>query len=115
MNNVTLDAGPTYPKFEEPITARPHRLHLLVENRTVSLQLDWGLIYVMTMSFIYLLCLSFVFTEINKMRIVLHSIAVSCVACATDNTELWLTPFAKQRRNPCSQTLTSVPGFEYAP
>ena len=33
-------------------------------------------------------------------------IVVSCEACATDNTELWLSPFGKQRRNPCSEPLS---------
>ena len=59
-------------------------------------------------SHVYRLCL-----YRNKQKaIVLHSIVVSCVACATDNTELWFSPFAKQRRilvpNPYLSTRISV-------
>ena len=37
------------------------------------------------------------------------------LACCTDETKLWLSQSAKQRRNPCSGAPTCVPGFEYEP
>ena len=35
------------------------------------------------------------------------------LARAADETKLWFSPSAKQRKNPCSGHPLGVPGFEY--
>ena len=114
MNNVTLDAWPADPKFEKPITARPHRLHLLVENKTESLQLDWGLIYVMTMSFIYLLCPSFMSLPRNKQKGNCSPFDCSKL-CSLRHRQYWTLVKSVFETAPKSlfRSLISVPGFEY--
>ena len=36
-------------------------------------------------------------------------------ACVTDETKIWFSQSAKQRRNPCSRAPTCAPVFDYAP
>ena len=64
------------------------------------------------MTEIYEYCSTVPRTFVQDCRLNLNFLCL--LACATDETELWLSPSAKQRRNPVLGP-TCVPGFECAP